>query len=221
MEKIQKMSFAEKTAIFNRLLLFPASILAMWFRADTIGVRLIGRNAGTMSLIILVMTAFMPPSSDRKAFFLFGVASAFGGLILRIRRWYEHRRGVRQHSYYLGTSRVGRRLPAFFRRHRRMEKLGEPILAMLAGMLLIRWIPMFSVWLLFAGFTLAMVESETEMREHNERLDLVDSLVKSEIQTEDVDKFSEPAPPPAVRPGGAGAIPTGLSADIAVKIKRR
>lgn len=221
MEKFEKMSNAEKTALFNRIFLFPASTLAMWFRADDIGGRLVSRNVGLMSLAIIVMTAFMMPSPDRTAFFIFGIASAFSGVLIRIRRWYQHRRGVRQHSYYLGTSRIGKGLPAFFRRHRRMEKLGEPLLVMVAGMLLIRWIPMFSIWLLVAGFALVMVEGETEMREHNESLDLVDSMVKSEIQTEQVDRFSEPTPPPAVRPARAGAIPTGLGADIAVKIKRR
>src|SRR5262249_35657891 len=138
------------------------------------------------SLILLIISAFLPPGLDRLLFFFYGLSTTLLSLFIRFNRWRQFKRGIPQHSFYLGDSSYQRLIPAFLRKGSKWERNVEPLLAMAAGALLLPYLPHVGEWLIFSAFCLACVEHATAFREVNQRLDLLDGMVHSEIQAETV-----------------------------------
>jgi hypothetical protein len=221
MEEFEQLSAEQKLAVIQRMILCPAMGVAIWLRPD-MGARVISQNVGVAGLIMILFSIFLAPSLDKFLFFYGGWATALIGLCRRFQRWREHHKGIRTHSYYLGSSELSFRwLPRFIRKDRRFERNLEWMVIGVAGALLLPYAEYFGFALMIAGFCLGTIEHAVFFREYNERMDLVDGMVKSEIQTEDVDHFTDHAPGQAHRTFQSGAMPTGLGADIAHKIKRR
>jgi hypothetical protein len=102
-------------------------------------------------------------------------------------------RGVRQHSFYLGTSRLNFAwLPAFFRQNRRVERFVDPISCFILGTILLLFLPLLGFWVLMSAACLRVFEGDVSEKEQNQNLDMVDNLIVSEIQSEIVEKFEEP-----------------------------
>jgi len=220
MEDFEKLSFSEKAAFFNRLTLYPALSLMAWCHPD-MGSRLLVPNAGITALFMFAASMFIPERNDRILFFGFATLTLLASLVQRFKRWREFRRGVRQHSYYLGTAGSRWWLPKFLCRRRWPERFFEPVVFVGIGIAITKIAPFTGYWVVLSGLCIGLLEHLTRRREEDEQRDMVDGLIKAELQTDTVERFSEPAPAsnrPAQR---SGAIPTGLGSDIAHKLKRR
>ena len=92
---------------------------------------------------------------------VFAVSSFACGIHQRRKRWQEFKRGVRQHSGYLGTSCLNFKwLPMFFRRNRRVERFLDPIFCFVLGTVLLFISPGLGYWLCICGAGLRVVEED-------------------------------------------------------------
>ena len=174
-----------------------------------------------MSLVEIVASVVFPGGGRSKALFYFAIVSFALGMYQRFKRWQELKRGVRQHSFYIGNSRLSFPwLPAFFRRNRRVERFLDPILCLIFGTILLFYLPLLGFWLAMAAACLRVFEADIYEKEQNRQLDMVDSLIISDIQGQVVEKFEGPPSSPAPQTLESN-VPTGMAADIHEHIKRR
>ena len=217
----QGRTLREQLELTQWLMQFPALTVMVWLRRD-IGYRLLnplGLLAVTAFLLFFSALAQSRNGDNQPVFLLlFAVVTFILGISQRIRRWREINRGVRQHSYYLGTSPFDglRWLPNFCRRNRRIARFVDPIFCAVIGLALIPVSPILTLWLVFAGACLRSFEYTVHQREWNLALDTVDSIIISEVQGRTVEQFEEtPATPPQQPTTG---LPTGIGNDIRDKI---
>lgn len=194
---------------------YPAMTVMVFLR-QRIGYRLINpfSLAATTALLALVGSAANPDTrpQDLILFVLTATSLGFG---LKIRRWLEFRRGIKQHSYYIGTSIFDSpRLPSFLRRHRRVARFIDPAVCILAGVLLIPYSTLLGIWLFISGASLKVFEDLVHRKELNEQMDLIDGMVSAERYGDTMDRFSDVPKAASPRPGKARGIPTGLGPDI-------
>lgn len=200
---------------------FPALTVMVVLRRD-LGYRALNLLSLTiMTGILLAVASDAKPENRPQDLMIFAVVMFLLGFTQRIRRWWQFRQGVRQHSYYIGTSPFDFRwLPGFIRNERRIARYLDPLVCILIGFALLRYSSVcLALWLLFAGAALRTFEDVIYKRELHQRLDTIDGLVMSEIQAERVERFSQQAEanPQQQRTG----VPTGLGDDIQDRIKSR
>jgi uncharacterized membrane protein YidH (DUF202 family) len=218
----QQRSLRDELEFTKWLLHFPALTVMVWLRRD-IGYRLlnpIGLIAVT-TLLFVISALAQPGDADNQPVFLllFAVMTLLLGISQRTKRWQELNRGIRQHSYYLGTScfQQLRWLPMFCRRNRKIERILDPIFCILIGFALFPVSRALAAWLIFSGVCLRVFEYEVHIRERNRSLDIVDNLIVADRQTVIVEQF-EASPGTAPQQPTTG-IPTGIGDDIRDKIK--
>ncbi len=201
-------------------MLYPALTVMVFLRRD-LGYRIVNPKwLFGVALVEIVISLILHTPGRLNVLFLFAVASLACGLIQRFKRWREVNRGVKQHSFYIGTSRFERAaLPMFLRRNRRIARSVDPIVCVLTGLYLWQFFPAFGFWLFFAGMCLAGVEGEVHRNDRNQTLDMVDSIITSETQRDVVQEF-EDNPKPRQTESITG-IPAGLGDDIHNNLKRR
>ena len=217
------MSLFEQTELFQRLSVFPALTLMVFTRTH-IGFRLLHPLViGLFAFAMVFLSALVSPSILPKFLFWHGCAFAVLSVIHRLRRWWDFRKGVKQHSYYLGTSIFDVSWPRFVRRHRLIARWVEPLLWFaLAYWLAQRGAVAEALWIGFCAMFLRAAEEYTHRRERNRDMDMVDGLVASEVQSDTVEQFSQSgtsAASAAVASGGA--IATGLSPELKALMARR
>ena len=203
---------------------FPALTVMVFLRRD-LGYRMLnplGLIAVTGILFVIAILS-QPDNADSGALglLLFALAAFILGMGQRQKRWKELNRGVRQHSYYIGTSPFEklRWLPMFCRRNRRSARLIDPIFCVAIGFALFPVSRLLAMWLIFSGVCLRSFEYTVHHRELNLNLDMVDGLIVSEVQGQTVERFEES--PGAEPQQPTTGIPTGLGPDILENIKRR
>jgi hypothetical protein len=142
------------------------------------------------------------------------------GMFQRLIRWFGVIRGVRHHSYYIGTSFFDFRwLPKIVRRNRIMARYFDPICCGFFGWHLIPISPALGSWLIFSAIALRCFEDTVRRKERRQHLDMLDTLIASEYQNRTVQEYEEAAAArPQLTPTG---IPTGLGSDIREQVKRR
>ena len=222
LERFNQMSLFEKTALMQRLAVFPALTVIAWSRKD-VGYRLLNPLWLTGAVLaMLAVAAFCKPAT------LPVILAGYAGFVLlagcsqRFKRWREFRRGVRQHSFYLGSSPFDYRwLPGFCRRNRRIARLVEPLFWIGFGLLLFPHLPAFGGWFVFSAICLAVVEAAVQEQEVKRQMDMVDGLVTSEIQAGTVEQFTEPAGSSPATQAASEGIATGLSPELKELMKRR
>jgi hypothetical protein len=94
-----------------------------------------------------------------------------------------------------------------------------PPICVLTGLMVWQYFPALGFWVFFSGVCLAGVEGDVHRRVRNQTLDMVDSLIVAEIQSETIEEFEEA--PPERPQGPPSAIPSGLGDDIHDHLKRR
>lgn len=216
-------TFREQYAFVQWLMQFPALSVMVFLRRD-IGYRLVSplRLIAITGILFVGSVLAQPRNADAQPMFLLVFALCFFilGMFQRIKRWWEFNRAVRQHSYYIGTSRFDFHwLPAFCRRNRRIARLIDPIVCVLIGVAFFPVSHALAVWLIFSGFCLRSYEYIIHQRERNSELDMVDGLIDAERQGQTVAQF-ETVSNPRPRQQATG-IPTGLGPDVREHIKRR
>ena len=199
---------------------FPALTVMVVLRRD-LGYRAVSLLAlVVMTAILMALASNANPENRPQDLMIFAVVMFLLGLTQRTRRWRQFRQGVRQHSYYIGTSPFDFRwLPGFIRNERRIARYVDPAVCILIGFALLHYSVCLALWLLLAGVALRAFEDVIYKRELHQRLDTIDGLVMSEMQADTVERFSDQtaAQPQQQRTG----IPTGLGDDILDRIKSR
>jgi hypothetical protein len=198
----------------------PALTLLVFLRSG-LGMRLLNPFwlAG-VTLFIMVVVSLTGENRRPDDLLIFALAALTLGLYQRFNGWQKLRRGVQQHSYYIGTSFLERLpLPGYFRQNRRISRHLEPLLCGLVGLLLSPYTPALGWWIIFAAICLRAVEHSVFRVELRRQLDTLDGLIDSEVQGETVEHFSSPSDRQQAE--AAQGVATGLAADIHARIKAR
>jgi hypothetical protein len=220
----QGRSLREELEFSQWLMQFPALTVMVFLRRD-LGYRLLNPLAliAVTGFLAIISILAQPDNADNQPVFLllFALMAFIVGMSQRLKRWQELNSGVRQHSYYIGTScfETIRWLPMFCRRNRRIARFIDPFTCMIIGVALFPVSRFLAMWLLFSGMCLRSFEYVIHQRERNRNLDLVDGLIISEAQGETVERFEESPGAQSQQPDPG--IPTGLGPDIQEKIKHR
>jgi len=149
----------------------------------------------------------------------FAVLSFGVGMYQRIKRWREFNRGVRQHSFYIGTSWFRLLpLPAFVQRYRRVERFIDPFFCFFVGLFLLPFTQQLSLWLMLSAGGLKLLEESVYQKELHRKFDVVDGMMGADAQNETVERFEKGAD--ATEQDRSG-VPTGISDDIEDHIRRR
>jgi hypothetical protein len=201
---------------------FPALTAIVLLRRD-VGFRLLHPLKLIAVAIALMAIASQVRSGDANTrpmdLFLFAWVFLAVASYQRFTRWREWRRNVRQHSFFVGTSPFDFKwLPRFCRRNRRVARFVDPLVCAAVGVALFPVSRVLGLYLAFSGFCLRAYEYMIYERELSRDLDLLDSMVRSEVQAETVEQFE---PTPGAPAQSDGAIPTGLGMDTKAHQKRR
>ena len=213
-------SFSEKMQMMENLMVFPALTVMVLLRKN-LGYRLLSppRICG-MAFLLFVVGALATNTPNHEALQVFAGLVFFFGIGQRVHRWNDARRGIRQHSYYIGDSRFEfKRMPAFLRRNRRFTRFFDPLACVIGGVLLLELCRPLGLWLVFSGLALRVLESQVQRRSQNRDLDTLDSMIESEVQEEVVEHYAMRIHNQTDRT--VNGIPTGCAADIQKTILRR
>lgn len=220
----EQLSLNDQTRMLQALVFYPALTLIVTTR-ENVGYRLVtSPGAGITFLVMLFVAASCPRESRPIFLYIYTGFYLVGCVYQRLRRWWEFRKGIPAYSYSIGSTgfrRLPRLLPRFVARHRLIERFFEPLL--FAGL---GWFFFASVstalggWILFSSVCLLVTEAVVHQKEIAREMDMVDGMVVSEIQSENVERFSPP--PGAVSHGSDdSAIPTGMSRDLQDRIRAK
>jgi hypothetical protein len=214
-------TLAQKAEIMTNIMIYPALTVMVFLRRD-LGYRMVNPKwlTGVTLVEIVIAMIFHPRIGGPNALFFFAVTAFAFGMTQRFKRWKEFNRGVKQHSFYIGTSCFeSPKLPEFLRRNRRIARTADPILCVLVGVYCWRYFPALGFWLFLSGMCLAGFEGDVHRRDRNQTLDMVDSIIVSEVQSDTIEEFEEA--PNATPQEPAPGIPAGLGDDIHDHLKRR
>jgi hypothetical protein len=205
------------------LMRYPAMTVMVFLRRD-IGYRLLSPVPMiVMTSILMLVAAIIPPDNPDahpEWLFWFAMISLFLATCQRTKRWREFKKGVLQHTYYIGTSPFDYRwLPQFCRRFRRMARFADPFFCIFAGLVLLPESTALGFWLMIAGAALRIFEDVVFQKELNRDFDILDSVITSEVHSNTVETFDDSAP--NTPQSSTNAIPTGLAPDIEAHIRKR
>ena len=216
-------TFSQQMNVVNKLMRVSALTVMVYLRRD-LGYRFLNPVHlfcinGTL-ILVAILNKPAHPELRLDDVILFAIFAFLIGMGQRNKRYRELKRGIMKHSYYIGTSHLDFIwLPNFVRRNRKIARLVDPAFCALAGLILLPYSRALAFWLIFAAFCLRSVEYEVNVREHSMDLDMIDSLIVSGAQHQNVEHFDEL--PAARQQQPITGIPTGLSSDIQQHLKRR
>ena len=202
----------------------PAISVLIFWRSRDMGYRLLSPVMLAILCTFIIGVAFFSQRVSRSQdLAAFGLVMFFTGIDQRIKRWRQFRRGIRCHSYYLGSSPFEslRFLPAFLKRERRLARFVDPLFFGMLGAALFQFSPLLGAWIIFSAGCVRIVEQAAYNRAITRELDTVDGLVMSEIQGEQIEQFTAPPQISEQSKQKPQSIPTGLSADIQQQIHRK
>jgi hypothetical protein len=220
-QKFEDLPLSQKAQVTRNMMPYVALTIMVFLRRD-LGYRIVNPTfLFGASVVEIIASVIIPGGGRSKALFYFALVSFALGMYQRLKRWKEFQRGVRQHSFFIGNSRLAFPwLPAFFRRKRRVERFLDPIFCFILGTILLFYLPLLGFWLAMAAACLRVFEAEVYEKEQNRELDLVDSLINSDIQGQVVEKF-EGVPSSPRQQTLESNVPTGMADDIHEHLKRR
>lgn len=216
------MSLAEK-AQFVRGVMNLCALTVLVFLRHRLGYRLLNPLAlMVMTFALFVLASFKRHTPNPQALMLFAVVMCAVGIAKRFKRWIDARRGIRIHSYYIGDSIFECRwFPQFLLHNRRFTRFFDSFVCLGAGIAVFEFSPVLGGWLIFCGFCVRALEAQAYQQQFERDLDTVDGLIMSGVQSETVDRFSEPSETTQQQSANSPGIPTGLSRELKAKIWRR
>ena len=219
----QPPTLTERYAFAQWLMQFPALTVMVFLRRD-LGFRLLNPlRLLAVTGFLVVVSAFAQQgnaNANPMVLLIFALVFFVLGIEQRIKSWFRLNRGVRQHSYYIGTSLYEfRRLPEFIHRNRRFSRFIDPLLCMLAGLVFYPISHAMTAWLFLSALSLRAIEFAVHEKYRNLDLDTIDGMIMAERQDQTVEHF-ENAEGTAPRPQSPG-IPTGLGQDVEEHMKNR
>jgi hypothetical protein len=200
---------------------YPALTVMVFLRRD-LGYRLVNPQwLIVVTVVEIIISIIIPPTNNHvNALFIFAIIALITGMGQRLKRWREFNRGLKQHSFYIGTSYFDFPwMPLFLRKNRRIPRKIDPLVCVIVGVILLPYFTGLGLWLLIAGLCLYGFERDVHRMERNQTLDMVDSIITSEVQSDTVQTFEENTGPTQERP--APAVPSGLGNDIHDTLKKR
>jgi hypothetical protein len=225
----QKTTIAQKTAMAASVALFFATPVIILLRRKC-GYRFL--NAARIFAIALVLfcygigamfsaetgfTVDMAGYASGLAIILFSGVVVVVGMLQRFLRWREITHGVPWHTYSRGVSLLSF-LPLA---DSKIKRFVDPLACMVIGLVfLLIHLNFLSYYVWFAGTCLFIFEAWDFDTAMNQSLDMLDSLVESEVIQQNVEYYSQPNPPQRPLEQTAG-IPTGIAPDIQHQIERR
>ena len=112
-------------------------------------------------------------------------------------------------------------MPPYMLRQRRVARFLDPLVCGVIGFVLLTISPALGLWLLFSGFCLRLFEYDVRRQRFIRSLDSLDGIARAEIQSEAVEDFTEPEGRRTHEMPQSKQIATGLSDDIAAKVRQR
>src|SRR5579875_3693228 len=174
-----------------------------------------------ISFILLnVLTVFSGLSGRAPSILLiqvFAWVTLILGLVKRNLRWRAIKRGESWHTYSRGVSILGF-LPIS---DSNLKRWVEPIAIIVIGALLAIPFTFFGLYVVVAGLCLFMFEAYDYEMSLNQMLDMLDSLVDSEVMSDSMNYYNQETPVQQRSLEDTAGIPTGISPDIAAAIARK
>jgi hypothetical protein len=203
------------------LIQFPALTVMVWLRRD-LGFRMVSPvrivPVTVFLFVISVLASNGNPDNRLWGLLIFALLTLAIGICQHVKRWFELGQKVKQHSYFLGTSRLNnfRWIPDFLRHERRLERFADPIFCVLIGFAVLPLSHALGMWLVFSGFCLRAYEYSIYMRDRNLNLDILDGMIRSEQQNETVEEFETKSD--WRKNDNSNGLPTGLGEDLESQI---
>lgn len=161
-----------------------------------------------------------PPSpsatSSVAPLIVFAIIMLITGMVERHLRWRDIKNGVAWHTYSRGVSWFAF-LPLS---DSVVKRFIDPAVCAIVGLILSFVFHWLGYYIIFSAFCLFLFEAWDYEQQLNRMLDTLDSLVDSEVMSDNVAYYSKDHPEqrPLVETAG---IPTGIAPDIASQIEKR
>lgn len=217
----QKIPLEQKMAAMANICLYPAMPIIVLIRRKP-GYRFLSPIKLLITFMLLnVLTVFSGLSGRAPSILLiqiFAWVTLILGLVKRQMRWRAIKRGESWHTYSRGVSILSF-LPIS---DSNLKRWVEPIaIIIIGGLLAITPFTFFGFYLLVAGLCLFLFEQWDYEQAINQMLDMLDSLVDSEVMSGNMDYYNQETSPHQRSLEDTAGIPTGISPDIAAAIARK
>jgi|SRR5579875_524737 hypothetical protein len=216
----QKIPLEQKIAAVANICLYPAMPFIVLIRKKP-GYRFLSPIKLLIIFILLnVLTVFSGLSGRAPSILLiqvFAWVTLILGLVKRNLRWRAIKRGESWHTYSRGVSILGF-LPIS---DSNLKRWVEPIAIIVIGALLAIPFTFFGLYVVVAGLCLFMFEAYDYEMSLNQMLDMLDSLVDSEVMSDSMNYYNQETPVQQRSLEDTAGIPTGISPDIAAAIARK
>ena len=212
---------------------FPALTL-MVFTRSRLGLRILSIPTlltmffvlfiiGFWSMVMSMMSGFSFSTRGLNPWLmLFAVAMLGLGLWQHRQRWKGLLSGENWHTYNRGISHL---LPILPMRQTYAYRIGEPVVCIVLGLIIARFLSVpLGLWIIIAGACIAISEQIVYDQQLNRALDMLDSMLESEVQKEDLDFVSGKTPQQVAERTKAEdvGLPTNEDADdIQRQLERR
>ena len=221
--QIEKFSFKDQVQAVNGIIRYGSLTLIVIMRRD-IGYRYLNpfRLFGTAFAMLIVAGMGQSQTNRPGDLAAFAICMLAAGLCRKFVCWRQIGKRDQQHSYYIGDSHFQFRwLPQFISRNRRVERFFDPLFCFTIGLVIGVFSHALGLWIIVSALCLRLLEYRAWQQVVCMQLDVADSMIYAEYQSDAVERFSNPSPPTETKQGGASGISTGLDDDIHEKIKRK
>ena len=220
-QKFEQRPLGQQIQTVRNLMPYPALPTMCILRPD-LGYRLVNPAwLGPVTAVEIGLAVCFPPAGNGiNPLFDFALVTFGLGIYQRFQGWRKIEAGINDHTFYMGTSRLRFSwLPEVFKKNRRCERFLDPILAFAVGTVLLPVWPLFGFWVCVTAACLRFFESEIYTKEKNERLNITDGMITSQIQAQVVEKFEGGSAAGAQQP--PAEVSTGMDDDILARINRK
>jgi len=218
----QKSSLLEQYAVARGLMELSALTVLPFCRVS-LGYRLMNplRLLAVNAFLVIVSAFAQQGHADSNPGFLmvFALASFALAIVARIKAWWNLHRGVRQHSYFIGTSILNTFtwMPGCIQKNRRCERFVDPAIIFFIGWALHSISPALSVWLCLSALSLRHLEFSVQQKYLHLDLDTLDGMIMAERQGQTIEQFENTKGSGQKQP--STGVATGLGPDLLHKVK--
>ena len=215
--------FGQKVEAGKQLVYLSAlPIICIW-RKD-LGYRFINvmHLWGVTGLLALISYISAPGNPDKHFdhLLIFAAVALFCGLVRRNKALRDIKRGLVLHTYYIGNSPYASKKPdSFVSRNRIVERFLDPLVWLILGLCVFTRSPALGFWWIYSAFCLLGFEAMVHKRHEQMKLDVMDSMIVSQHQSEIAREFEQPPQQYPLQP--PTGVPTGMAPDVAKSLKRR
>lgn len=217
----QATTLEQKINLVQNITLLPSLTMIVFLRRKA-GFRFLDlMKIHIMVLLLWVYAGFVSISAgagDGTAISLFSLAVLIAAMIERRLRWNDIKHGRSWHTYSRGISWFNSILPL---NETIVKRFIDPAAALIAGVALFFLFRSLAYYVILSAVCLFIFETIDYQRAIDRQLDIYDSLIDSEVQSQNAEYF-QGGQPAGERPVEETAgISTGVSPDLAAAIERK